>query len=268
MNATTISPREFQQFQALIYEVAGINLSETKQTLLEGRLSKRLRHLGQESFGDYFRFVTNGSNHDELQTMVDLVTTNETYFFREEKHFDYLREVAAHHQAPEPFRVWSAASSTGEEAYTMCMVLADELGADGNWQIVGSDISLSVLRIAAAAKYDLNRTRGLPAEYLRKYCLKGVRSQEGSFMIDGRLRSHVRFLQQNLKNPDAELGMFDVIFLRNVMIYFDLPTKRLVVSNLLRKLRPQGVLIVGHSETLNGIAENVQLVRPTIYRKI
>lgn len=263
-----ISNAEFAQYQKLIYQIAGISLSDAKKVLLVGRLTKRLKQYGFDTFSQYYKYVTSGDAAEELQLMVDLLTTNETYFFREEKHFDFLREkVLPKHPPGRPFEVWSAASSTGEEIYTLAMVLADHFGIDGQWNILGSDISLSVLRTAEAGHYSLEKTRGLPPEYLRKYCLKGVRSQEGTFIIDRRLRAHTRFRQVNLNSNLPDVGSFDVIFLRNVMIYFDLETKRQVVARLAKKLKPQGYFIVGHSETLNGINEELIAVQPTIYRK-
>jgi chemotaxis protein methyltransferase CheR len=263
-----ISDAEFAQFQRLIYQIAGISLADTKKVLLVGRLGKRLKALSCNSFAEYYRLVASGDDPAERQTMVDLLTTNETYFFREEAHFDFLRQVLASHRAQggRSFDIWSAASSTGEEIYTLCMVLSDELGIDAPWTILGSDISTRVLAVAQRGLYWLDRTRGLPHEYLRKYCLKGVRSQEGSFLIAPELRRHTRFLQVNLNTTLPELGKFDAIFLRNVMIYFDNETKRKVVARIVEKLRPGGHLIIGHSESLNGINDTVRPVKPTIYR--
>lgn len=262
-----ITDAEFAQFQRLIYQIAGISLADSKKVLLVGRLGKRLRALGLESYSAYYRHVASGNDPEERQTMIDLLTTNETYFFREEAHFNFLREtVIPRHPAGQSFDVWSAASSTGEEIYTLCMVLADELGIDGAWSVLGSDISTQVLRTAQRGHYWLDRTRGLPQDYLRKYCLKGVRSQEGSFLIAPELRRHTRFQQINLNTALPEIGRFHVVFLRNVMIYFDNDTKRKVVARIVEKIRPGGYIIVGHSESLNGINEDVRPVRPTIYQ--
>lgn len=267
IEAPAITDAEFAQFQRLIYQIAGISLADSKKVLLVGRLGKRLKALGLASFAEYHRLVSSGSEPQERQTMVDLLTTNETYFFREEAHFDYLRQVVLpQHPVGQPLDVWSAASSTGEEIYTLCMVLADELGVNGAWNILGSDISTHVLDIARRGQYWIDRTRGLPQEYLRKYCLKGVRSQEGSFLIAPELRRHTRFMQVNLNTALPDIGRFHVVFLRNVMIYFDNDTKRRVVARIVEKLRPGGYLIVGHSESLNGINETVKPVKPTIYR--
>lgn len=262
-----ITQAEFAQFQQLIYKLAGISMADSKQVLLVGRLGKRLRHHGIKSYGDYYRFVTQPSNSSELQLMVDLLTTNETYFFREAKHFEFLaKEILPRHPTGRSLDVWSAASSTGEEIYTIAMVLADTLGLKGQWTVTGSDINKSVLSIAEQGLYWLDRTRGLPPEYLKKYCLKGVKENEGSFRIMPELRAHTRFMQVNLNNTLPPMGKFHVIFLRNVMIYFDADTKRRVVERLVRQLHPGGYLIIGHSESLNGLTECVKAVKPTIYQ--
>ncbi|THF65073.1 CheR family methyltransferase [Pseudothauera rhizosphaerae] len=266
--ASAIGDQDFARFQALLYKQAGIHLAPSKKVLLVGRLSKRLRALGLASFGDYYRLVTSG-NAQELQTMVDLLTTNETYFFREAKHFDFLRQdILPQRPRSTPFEVWSAACSSGEEPYTLAMVLAEELGG-APWKIAASDISTQVLERARRGHYSLERAQGIPPALLKKYCLKGVREQAGTFLIGRELRSRVNFMQVNLIEPPPAIGPVDVIFLRNVMIYFDQDTKRKVVANLLTRLKPGGWFIVGHSETLNGIADPEQLapVRPTIYRK-
>jgi len=262
-----ISNAEFAQFQKLIYKIAGISMADTKKVLLVGRLGRRLKHLQLSSFGEYYRLVAAGDSPDELQTMVDLLTTNETYFFREEAHFEYLaKTILAGHPAGSPFNVWSAASSTGEEIYTMSFVLADALGLDAPWNVTGSDISTAVLATAERGLYWLDRTRGLPQAYLRRYCLKGVRAQEGSFMVAPEIKRHTRFMQVNLNRTLPAMGKFHVIFLRNVMIYFDAETKRQVVARLVEQLHPGGYFIVGHSESLNGLTDSLRSLKPTIYQ--
>lgn len=262
-----ITPAEFKQFQALIYKIAGISLADSKQVLLVGRLGRRLRHYGHQSYSEYYKFVTSGQQEVELQLMVDLLTTNETYFFREPKHFEFLAQtIVPQHPPGQSFNVWSAASSTGEEIYTIAMTLAQAIGINGQWTITGSDISQSVLAVAERGVYWLDRVRGLSPEHLRKYCLKGVRDNEGSFVIMPELRRHTRFMQVNLNQPLPPMGKFHVIFLRNVMIYFDAQTKRQVVERLAKQLHPGGYFIIGHSESLNGITDCVKPVKPTIYR--
>jgi chemotaxis protein methyltransferase CheR len=268
MIETTITDQEFGLFQRLIYKIAGISLSDAKKVLLVGRLTRRLSAYGLSTFSEYYRMLASGNHPDEVQTMVDLLTTNETYFFREAKHFDYLRdEIIAKRASATTFRVWSAASSSGEEAYSIAMTLAEAL-PNSPWEIVGSDISTKVLAKAAAGHYSLARTEGIPPGFLRKYCLKGVRANAGTFLIAPELRSRATFHQINLMHPvDAAIGEFDVVFLRNVMIYFDQETKTKVVHNLLPRIKSGGHLIIGHSETLNGITDRLNAVRPTIYRK-
>jgi chemotaxis protein methyltransferase CheR len=262
-----ISNAEFAQFQKLIYKIAGISLADSKKVLLVGRLGRRLKHYQLASFAEYYRMVASGNAADELQTMVDLLTTNETYFFREEAHFEFLaKTILAQHPPGHSFNIWSAASSTGEEIYTLSFVLADTLGLDAPWSVTGSDISTAVLATAERGLYWLDRTRGLPQTYLRKYCLKGVRSQEGGFMIAPEIKRHTKFMQVNLNKTLPAMGKFHVIFLRNVMIYFDAETKRQVVSRLVEQLLPGGYFIVGHSESLNGLTDTLRAVKPTIYQ--
>lgn len=249
----------------MIHKLAGISLTDAKKPLVSGRLSKRLRHCGLKSFGDYFELVMR--EKAELQVAVDLLTTNETYFFREPRHMDFLKErILPRHPRGKLFRIWSAACSSGEECYTLAMVLADCMG-DGSWEIVGSDISSRVLEKARMGHYPMERIDGIPREYLRRFCLKGTGNQEGTFLIDKILREKIRFQQINLNEPLPKLGIFDAIFMRNVMIYFDIDTKRQVVKRILPALRPGGHFIVSHSESLNGISDELESVVPSVYRK-
>ena len=263
----TLSQAEFAQFQRFIFEAAGITMSDAKQALVSGRLAKRLLHCGVRTYGEYFRVLQGGTDPDEVQAAIDLLTTNETYFFREASHFTLLRERAHGSRGGQPFRVWSAACSSGEEAYSIAMVLADALGMANPWEVIGSDISATVLHKASAGHYPMERARHVPPELLRKYCLKGHGSQEGTVLVDAALRRRVQFGQVNLNAALPSLGQFDLIFLRNVMIYFSGATKRAVVERLAGALRPDGLLIIGHSESLNEITTAVQPVAPSIYRK-
>jgi len=264
---SNISDSEFAQFQRFIYDAAGITLSASKKALVSGRLAKRLQHCHLDTYAEYFRLLTQGDAPEEMQTAVDLLTTNETYFFRESKHFDFLREQALQaRKQTQMFRVWSAASSSGEEAYSMAMVLADCLG-DAPWEVVGSDISARVLQRAGAGHYPIERTKNIPVDYLRRFCLKGVDEQNGTLLVERGLRSKVHFKQVNLNSSLPKMGTFDVIFLRNVMIYFSNDTKRQVVARVLSTLKPGGYLCIGHSESLNDITSEVQQLAPSIYRR-
>ena len=173
------------------------------------------------TYRQYYDMVTGDSHPGEHQMMLDLLATNETYFFRESGHFDFLRDqILPHRHRAQPFRVWSAASSSGEEAYSIAMLLADKLGMTP-WEVFGSDISERILEKARAAHYAMTRIEGIPREYLEKYCLCGVGPQEGTLLIDRRLRERVQFVQINLNKAVPDVGSFDVIFLRNVLIYFN-----------------------------------------------
>ncbi|MBI5659645.1 MAG: protein-glutamate O-methyltransferase CheR [Nitrosomonadales bacterium] len=267
MSAVTISDREFGQFQKLIYQLAGISLSPAKKALVSGRLAKRLAQHRLGSYGDYFNLLTAGNGATELQVAVDLLTTNETYFFREPKHFDFLRtQVLGRHRAGNLFRVWSAACASGEEPYSIAMVLADHFGG-GPWEVVASDISTRMLEKARAGHYSTDRTEGISREHLSRYCLKGVGSQENTLLVEEKLRGRVSFMQVNLNQPLPQLGGFDVIFLRNVMIYFNRETKCQIVRRMLSQLKPGGHFLIGHSESLNGVDDTLQPLAPSIYRK-
>ena len=262
-----ITEAELAQFQGFIFEAAGITMSSSKKALVTGRLGKRLTLHKLDNFGQYFKLLACGSYPDEVQMAVDLLTTNETYFFREIKHFDFLREQAlAARNRVKPFRVWSAASSSGEEAYSIAMVLADCLESTP-WEILGTDISTQVLQGAARALYSMERARHIPPAYLRRFCLKGTGEHEGRLLIERNLRSRVLFRHLNLNVPLPNLGQFDVVFLRNVMIYFSDDTKREVVARVISTLKPGGHFCVGHSESLNNISQAVNMVSPSIYCK-
>lgn len=261
-----LAHHEFVQFQAMIYRVAGIQLSDAKQALVSGRLANRVRQLGQKSFGSYFQKLLQDSG--ELQMAVDLLTTNETYFFREPKHFDLLREtILPELRGRANVRIWSGACSSGEEPYTIAMMLSEVLGTR-SWEVLASDISTRVLEAARTGLYPMADAEDIPRDYLIKHCLKGVGANAGSFLIAPAIRERVRFQQVNLNAPLPNLGTFDVIFLRNVMIYFDQTTKREVVQRLINALKPGGWLIVGHAESLNGIAGDMRTIRPSVYRKL
>lgn len=265
--SSALSDHEFKQFQRLIHQIAGIHLSDAKKPLVAGRLNKRLRSYGLASYGDYFKCLNKDAA--ELQTCVDLLTTNETYFFREPKHFDFLREQLGKQGAipsGRPLRIWSGACSSGEEPYTLALLLADILG-ERPWEILASDISQRILDRARTGVYSLEDSQNIPRHLLVKHCLRGVDEHQGRMMIAPALRKRIRFEQINLNTALPDYGLFDTIFLRNVMIYFNAETKRQVVSRLIKHLRPGGYFFVSHSESLNGVDDTLKLVKPSIYRK-
>lgn len=265
--AVVLQDREFAQFSDMIYRIAGISMAPTKKPLVSSRLAKRLKHHCLDSYADYFRLINSPHGKDELQMAVDMLTTNETHFFREPKHFDFLRQrIIPERRKGMPFRVWSAACSSGEEPYSIAMVL-DELLGSQPWEVVASDISTRILDKARSGLFSLERIPEIPKQYLGRHCLKGVGEYEGTLLVDKPLRDRVRFMLHNLTDIPAKLGEFDVIFLRNVMIYFDQETKQKVVRNLMPLLRPGGYFLVGHSESLNGVSSVVKPIAPAIYRK-
>ncbi|WP_088279359.1 protein-glutamate O-methyltransferase CheR [Ideonella sp. A 288] len=260
-----LSDAEFARFQRFIFDAAGITLGAAKKPLVTGRLGKRLAVYGLSSYAEYFRLLSSGQHPDETQMAVDLLTTNETYFFREAQHFERLREHAlAARQDGRPYRVWSAASSSGEEAYSIAMVLAECLGG-APWEVLGTDISLRVLQDAVRGLYTMERARHLPPELMRRHCLKGTDEHAGRLMVRPELRARVSFGQVNLNEPLPALGRFDFVFLRNVMIYFSDDTKRQVVARVVSTLAPGGCLCVGHSESLNHLTDALRTVAPSMY---
>ena len=268
MNSSLMTSKEFECFRRLMYEHAGIYLAPEKKIMVASRLAKRLDYYGLSSYGDYFQIVMSRDYPDEFQIMVNILTTNETYFFREPKHFDFFRdEILKKWRGDDSFRVWSAASSSGEEAYSLAMVMAENLRML-NWEVFGSDLSTKVLDAAREGIYLMDRLQHMDSRFLEKYCLKGVRSHEGYFRIDAKLRSRVKFEQVNLKAPlPPNLGKFNVIFLRNVLIYFDQDTKRHVVESLFHALKPGGYFFISHSESLHLVTDKLQMIKPSIYRK-
>jgi chemotaxis protein methyltransferase CheR len=267
MHIANLNDVEFQQFQSWLHLAAGIKLSPAKKALVAGRLSKRLKHHKLSSYGDYFRLISDKAEAAELQVALDLLTTNETHFFREPKHFDFLRlEVLPKVSPGKIYRVWCAASSSGEEPYSIAMTLAEGL-PETSWEIIASDISTSVLEKARSGHYAMARADKIPRPLLARYCLKGIGTQEGTFLIEPGLNSRMQFMQINLNATLPKIGEFDMIFLRNVMIYFDMDTKRQVVARMLPLLKSGGFFIVSHSESLNGITDRLELVTPSIYRK-
>lgn len=260
-----LSDKEFKGFRQLIFDEAGITMSDAKKPLVSGRLAKRLANFGLNTYGDYFKVISQDAQ--ERQMAIDLLTTNETFFFREPKHFEFLKQSILPALANQTaVRVWSGACSTGEEPYTLAMTLAQTLG-HWRFEILASDISTRVLATAQKALYPIEDAQDIPKPLRAQYCLKGVGSQEGWFLMDQPVRNRIEFQQINLNTTLPDVGLFDVIFLRNVMIYFSNDTKREVVQRLSAKLRPGGYFIISHSESLHGITDHLQMVKPSIYRK-
>lgn len=265
---------EFARFRELVETEIGIHLSSVKQALVNARLLARIRELGLGTFHEYYERVV-ASPHDELIRFINAICTNETRFFREPAQFEHLRSRllpslrrdADAGQRPRRLRVWSAACSSGEEPYTLAMALLSGLPGDWTIEILATDISTKVLERAVAAVYSMERLQEIPSELHKRFLLRGFGSRVGSFRIGPDARSPVRFQRENLVTSDfAPLGQFDLIFCRNVLMYFRPETRHRVVSRLLGQLAPEGQLFVGHSESLHGLDLDVETVAPTIYR--
>lgn len=270
-NIPRLKTREFRYLQNYFYQLTGIYLPDSKRELVEGRLARRMRFYGLKQYADYIGILQQHPQGVEVQELINRLTTNETYFFREPAHFDWLKTYVQAYQkmsqTKSKLRIWSAACSTGEEAYSLAMLCAEHLKPD-LWQITATDISEDALQQAKSAVYAQARIRKLPAYYMHKYCLKGVRSQVGNLRIAPEIRRQVDIQYLNLMSSyPVHWGSFQVIFLRNVMIYFDLESKRQVIEKLVRHLTPQGYLILGHSESLQGIVHPFKAIRPSIYQK-
>lgn len=267
MHSDQLSDDQFRHFQSLVAEASGMRLAIGKKNLVISRLSKRLRELGIANFQGYIQLISDKNSLVERQTAVDLLTTNETYFFREQAHFDFLRknlpELVANSAV---LRVWSAACSSGQEAFSTAMILHDYLG-DRGWEITGSDVSLQIINHANRALYPLTESEKIPMHYLKRYCLRGVGANEGKLMIARALRDRVSFRHESIITAPVKKPAYDIVFLRNVLIYFDTEKKRELVAAVLRSLRKGGLIMVGHSESLNGVSDEVIMIAPSIYLK-
>lgn len=261
----TITPLEFQWFTTFLRSCTGIELKPGKEALVMGRLDRRLDHYGLSSYAEYFRMLGQKGSTEETRVAIDLMTTNETYFFREPQHFELLPELLPPPRGDVPVRVWSAASSTGEEAYSVALTLAD-CAAGRPWEVLGTDVSTRVLETARRGLFPIEAASGIPRDLLVKHCLKGSREFAGQFTLSKELRARVTFSRANLVRPLPEIGRFDVVFLRNVMIYFANETKEAVVRRIAEVIRPGGYLLIGHAETLSGLDTGLEAVRPSVYR--
>ena len=276
MQATVrpLTVREFSMFRALVERETGIHLAEVKQALVNARLLARTRELGLRTFSDYYERVVDGGD-DELVRMINAICTNETHFFREPAQFELLEgsllprfiDEAAHGLRPRRVRIWSAACSTGEEPYSIAMLLFARLPADWSIEILATDLSTKVLAKAAAATYPMQRLEHVPLDLRKAYLLRGVGSQDGKLRVVPRIRKLVEFRRENLIALEAvPQGSFDLVFCRNVLMYFSSETRRNVVEELVDRLAPTGHLFVGHSETLHGSDPRLRTVVPTVYQ--
>jgi len=276
--ATGLSPRDFARMSKLIYDECGIKMPDVKKTMLEARLAKRLRGLGLHSFDDYCDYLFSREGMEqELVLMIDLVTTNKTDFFREPAHFDYMLQSVlpewvggGEGVSGRKLKVWSAGCSTGEEPYTLAMILNEfaEEHPGFDYRILATDICNGVLEKAIQAVYDEERIAPVPQHLKRKYLLRSKERTSGLVRIVPELREKVRFRRLNFMDNDFGIHeTVDIIFCRNVVIYFDRPTQERLLNKFCAHLASDGYIFMGHSETLNGLDVPLVMVHPTIYRK-
>lgn len=263
---------EFEFIRTLVYERSRISLGPDKRELVSARLGKRLRATNMPTLGDYCRLLQSPAAEDELSNLIDVISTNHTFFFREQAHFEFLRKRAvpefhAGSHRKSRFYVWSAAASSGEEGYSIAMTLAECL-PQTPWHIEGTDISHRIIAKAEAGIFRNEAVERLPADVMRTHFQRGFGPQEGNYRVKQALRERITFRQLNLLEGEPPFReAFHVIFCRNVMIYFDRPTQEELVARLTRRLVPGGYLFVGHAESLTNIRHTLNSVQPAVYQR-
>jgi len=269
--------REFKLFCKLIYEKSGISLNDGKSELVRTRLGKRIRKLGIPTFKEYYQFLSKNPRDPEMFNMLDAITTNKTSFFREPHHFDFLNKTVLPKLLKEKkksrdgvFRIWSAACSTGEEVYSIAITLLEFFENHSGYkiQVLGTDLSIQALNIAIRGIYEKSRITDISMDLFRKYFLRGENKWRRFYMVKPELSKIVCFKRVNLVYDDFSFPFsFDIIFCRNVMIYFDQNTREKLIEKCHSILNPGRYLFIGHSESLVGIKHKFQYVEPTIYKK-
>ncbi len=266
-----MEPRIFEAFRDLVYAKSGISLREGKESMVSARVAKRIRALGLSSHEEYLRLVQADETGEEVVQLLDAISTNVTKFFREKEHFEFLSRVVGEwlKAGQRRFRFWSAASSSGEEPYTMSMVLAEAFsGFEVDWRLLATDISTRVLEKASRGEYAPEKVADVPEGLLRRHFERRGRGEDERWCVSERLRRPILFKRLNLSTPPFPMqGPMDVIFCRNVMIYFDNDVRRRLLTDMYRLLKPGGYLMVGHAESLTGMVSDFKTVVPSIYVK-
>jgi Methylase of chemotaxis methyl-accepting proteins len=271
MSGATLKPKEFRAISDLMYRLSGVNLTPGKEGLVESRLGSRLRALQLQSFGAYLDHVEQDRTQKELTMLVDLLTTNKTNFFREPEHFDFLKA----HVLPrlrargDEARFWCAGCSSGEEPYSLAMLLAEEWSGPSAppARILATDLSSRIVARATAGEYDENALAGMPEWRVKRHFTRVAGTATPRFRVRDSLRDRVKVARLNLMDSWPMKGPFDVIMCRNVMIYFDAATQEKLVNRFHALLAPGGALLVGHSESLSALAHPFQYVQPATYTK-
>lgn len=271
-----LAPVDFDLICSKVYDYCGINISPKKQQMVEGRLRSRIRALGLASFSEYCSFVfATGETPDEFIHLVDAITTNKTEFFREPAHFSYLKRqllpALLQSGTIRPLRVWSSACSTGQEPYSLAMELAEfnRTQEQFEFQVFATDICTQVLDIATHAVYSTDVAMEIPVDRQKRYLLKSKKRGSNLVRISPEIRKSVRFKRLNLNDQEYGMkGKMDIIFCRNVIIYFDAWTQEAILRKLALCLRKGGYLFLGHSEAIHGMDLPVRPVAPTIYERV
>ena len=257
----TLNDADFERFRKIIYDESGITFSATNRPILDSRIKEILREKKLDSVDDYYKLIT--SDHEEMKRMLDAVTTNLTRFFRNQPHFDALEKYVIPHVLEEKkktgdktVRVWSAGCSTGEEPYTIAMLLKRILPVGYDFQVTASDISLKSLMVGQSGFYADNKVDGIPPDYLSQYFTKSA----GGYQVNKEIMSKVKFDYHNLKN-DSGMRNLDVIFCRNVMIYFDEPAQLVVLNRFWNSMASHSYLFIGHSESLFGMDTKFEFLK-------
>ena len=267
-----LSDRDFRRLSVFIYKTFGIYLPEKKHYLLQNRLLSRLRKLGFTSYSAYADYVLQQGEHgEETFEMISVVSTNKTEFFREKAHFDILQQELLPFFYEQKINIWSAGCSSGEEVYSLAMLLGDEKSAGhiSDFIVYGNDISGRILEKAVKAVYPYRKIESIPEKYRRKYLMRSKNKTNATIRIVPELRGKTKFVRENLVGKRDTMSCdFQFIFCRNTLIYFDKKTQSKVVSRLVEHLIPGGFLILGHAEPLvNKVPEGIKLIYPTIYQK-
>lgn len=263
---------DFRRVQRIIAEHAGISLSEAKKSLVYNRLTKRLRLFGMKAFSEYLDYVDEHVE-EEFSHFVNAITTNLTFFFREEHHFDFLRDVdfprlMEKNRASKKIRIWSAGCSTGEEPYSLAITVKENIPAGWDVKILATDLDFNVVAHGKEGVYDQRRVEGMSQKRLNEWFRKGSGENEGKVRVIDELRDLITFKQLNLMHDWPMKGPFDIIFCRNVMIYFNKETQAILTDRYANYLAEDGHLIIGHSESLFKVSERFNLIGKTIYQKL
>lgn len=268
--AASLSSAQFQRISRILQSMVGICIKPGKEILVRSRLSSRLRGLGMRDFDQYLAHVESPGAQAELETMIDLLTTNKTSFFREHQHFDFLKhQVLPELAGKRRVRFWSAGCSTGQEPYTLAMVLHESLpdlqGRD--IRILATDLSARVLAVAKRATYDEETCSDIESGLLHRYFSRVDDAPGPGYLVKEPLRRMVQLAQLNLNGPWPMKGPFTTIFCRNVMIYFDHDVRKRLISRYYDMLEPGGYLFIGRAESLTGIEHDFSSIMPAVYRK-